>query len=351
MRKIKKEMLAGNYMGKEMIYAPVMITACNRYKHLERCIGSLQRNGYAKDTELYISVDFPWEERYEDDWKKVCEFLKKPIDGFKKVTIYYQERNLGFYKNKTFLYEKVYERHDRVIFTEDDNEFSPNFLEYIDKGLMLYEKDPHVFGICGYGYNYDFNCGNNNVIALTNCCVWGCGFWREKEKMVSEQLHVKVWEKKAQNLRLMWNLYRNRKRLFSRMLGVLLSDTQPEIIERRDISRGIVMALNGWYTVNPALSKVRNWGWDGTGMNIPGIKEKQEEYENQEIDSNLHFEYNVGELELNVSNNRLLDANGEWNADRAKWYNDPLTYFLYWTLGKRNFRRLIRREKQRRENI
>ena len=74
MRKIKKEMLAGNYMGKEMIYAPVMITACNRYKHLERCIGSLQRNGYAKDTELYISVDFPLRDPGSDDLLSGAQF-------------------------------------------------------------------------------------------------------------------------------------------------------------------------------------------------------------------------------------------------------------------------------------
>lgn len=330
-------------MESKMVYAPVMITACNRYRHLERCIASLARNGYAKDTELYISVDYPWAEEYVEDWKKVCAFLKKPIDGFKKTTVYYQKKNLGFYQNKTFLYEKVYERHDRVIFTEDDNEFSPNFLEYIDKGLMLYENDPNVFGICGYGFDYEFAAHGNNVIALTNCCVWGCGFWREKERIMSEQMHLRVWEKKARNPLLMYRLYKRRKRLFSRMLGVLLSDSQPEAIESRDISRGVVMALNGWYTVNPVLSKVRNWGWDGTGMNIPGSREKQEEYEKQKIDSGLHFEYFDTRLQRDRANDRQLDAHGEWNSERAKWYRDPLTYVLYWALGKERFRKYVRK--------
>ncbi len=330
-------------MESKMIYAPVMITACNRYRHLERCIASLKKNGCAKETELYISVDYPWDDQYVEDWKKVCAFLKKPIDGFKQVTIYYQEKNLGFYKNKTFLYEKVYERHDRVIFTEDDNEFSTNFLEYIDKGLMLYEKDPNVFAICGYGYDYDFNTHGNNVIALTNCCVWGCGFWREKERIMSEQLHLHVWEKKARNPVLMFGIYRNRKRLFSRMLGVLLSEYQPETIESRDISRAVVMALNGWYSVNPVLSKVRNWGWDGTGMNISGSREKQEEYEKQKIDAEPHFEYFDTGLQRDKDNDRQLDEHGEWNSERARWYADPLTYLLYWILGKRLFKKYVRK--------
>lgn len=330
-------------MESKMIYAPVMITACNRYRHLERCIASLKKNGFAKETELYISVDYPWDDQYVEDWKKVCAFLKKPIDGFKQVTIYYQEKNLGFYNNKTFLYEKVYERHDRVIFTEDDNEFSTNFLEYIDKGLMLYEKDPNVFAICGYGYDYDFNTHGNNVIALTNCCVWGCGFWREKERIMSEQLHLHVWEKKARNPVLMFGIYRNRKRLFSRMLGVLLSEYQPETIESRDISRAVVMALNGWYSVNPVLSKVRNWGWDGTGMNISGSREKQEEYEKQKIDAEPHFEYFDTGLQRDKDNDRQLDEHGEWNSERARWYADPLTYLLYWILGKRLFKKYVRK--------
>lgn len=331
-------------MRSEMICAPVMITACNRYEHLERCIASLKKNGCAKDTELYISVDYPWEERYVEDWKKVCTYLKKPIEGFKQVTIYYQEKNLGFYENKTFLYEKVFERHDRVIFTEDDNEFSPNFLEYINKGLVRYEKDPNVFAICGYGYDYHFNSKGDNVIALTNCCVWGCGFWREKERIMLAQMRLSVWKKKARNPLLMAGLYHKRKRLFSRMLGVLLTEDQPEVIESRDISRGVVMALNGWYSVNPVLSKVRNWGWDGTGMNIMGSREKQEEYETQKIDEEPHFEYFDSKLQKDWRNDRKLDEHGEWNIERAKWYNDPLTYCLYWILGKKNFRRLIRGE-------
>ena len=156
---------------------------------------------------------------------------------------------------------------------------------------------------------------------------------------MSDQMHLRIWEKKARNPFLMFRIYRRRKRLFSRMLGVLLAEGQPEIIESRDISRGVVMALNGWYSVNPVLSKVRNWGWDGTGMNIPGNREKQEEYEKQNIDEELHFEYFDTKLQMDKKNDRQMDGHGEWNSERAKWYADPLTYLLYWFLGKNLFRK------------
>lgn len=327
-----------------MIYAPIMILTCNRYQHLERCIESLKRNGYAKETELFISVDYPPNDEYVEGWQKVCELLKKPIEGFKNVNIFFQDVNLGEDKNEEFLYERVYAIYDRVILSEDDNEFSPNFIEYIDKGLMIYENDPNVFGVCGYGYEYEFNVHGNNILALSNFNMWGCGLWRDKERLISEQLSYRLWEKKARNIFIMHRLYRNRKRMFSRMLGTLLGEQFSEKLDRTDVNRAIILSLNGWYTVNPVVSKVRNWGWDGSGINIIGNNMKQVEYEKQAIDTNPHFEYKSDKIQLEVSNNRLLDSHGEWQSDRAKWYNDPLTYLLYWVLGKKNFFKYIRKE-------
>lgn len=328
-----------------MIYAPVMIITCNRHEHLNRCIESLKRNSYAKDTELYISVDYPPADRYVEGWKKVCELLKKPIEGFKKVNIYIQEKNLGPVENAEFLYRKIFASCDRVIVSEDDNEFAPDFIEYMDKGLMLYENHPRVFGVGAYAFDYGFHPHGNNVIALTDFNMWGCGLWREKEKLIEEQLSYMQWEKKARNPFIMYKLYRHRKRLFSRMLGELLQVEQKEQMDKTDINRGIVLALNGWCTVHPILTKVRNWGWDGSGLNIVGTEAKKEEYTGQYLDQELHFEYRTANLQLDRHNDCLMDANDEWNRDRAKWYNDPLTYFLYWILGRKNFFRYIRGQK------
>ncbi len=325
-----------------MIYAPVMIITCNRDQHLARCIASLAKNGYASETELFISVDYPPEDRYVDGWNRVCRLLERPIEGFKKVNIYLQEKNLGPLGNEDFLFRKVFALYDRVITSEDDNEFAPNFIEYIDKGLMLYEKNQRVFGICGYAFDYRFRARGNNVIALTDFNMWGCGLWREKESIMARQLSYREWEKKARNLFVMGRLYHNRKRLFSRMLGELLTCGEKVWAEKTDINRGIALALNGWCTVHPVLTKVRNWGWDGSGLNIIGAVEKQDEYEGQRLDTDLHFKYQTKNLRLVTCNNRLMDANDEWNRDRARWYNDPLTYLLYWILGKKNFQKWVR---------
>lgn len=326
-----------------MIYAPVMIFTCNRDQHLARCIASLAKNGYACKTELFISVDYPPEEKYVDGWNRVCRLLEKPIEGFKKVNIYIQEQNLGPMENEEFLYRKVFAVYDRVIISEDDNEFAPNFIEYMDKGLMIYEKHPKVFGIGGYAFDYGFKTQGDNVVALTDFNMWGCGLWREKESIMARQLSYREWEKRARNPFTMWRLFYNRKRLFSRMLGELLTHGKKEWAEKTDINRGIVLALNGWYTVHPVLTKVRNWGWDGSGSNIIVAAGKQDEYEGQRLDTDFHFKFQSKKLRLETRNNRLMDANDEWNRDRARWYNDPLTYLLYWILGKKNFQKWVRR--------
>ena len=78
-----------------MIYAPIMIITLNRSRHLKECIESLQRNGWAKYTELYISVDFPPSEKYMKGYLEIKKYLNKKIEGFKKVNVIFQKKKFG----------------------------------------------------------------------------------------------------------------------------------------------------------------------------------------------------------------------------------------------------------------
>ena len=49
-----------------MSYAPVLITTCNRYEHLKRCVESLSKCTLASETDLIISVDYPPSDKYVD---------------------------------------------------------------------------------------------------------------------------------------------------------------------------------------------------------------------------------------------------------------------------------------------
>ena len=78
--------------------APVLIVTLNRYSHLRRCIESLQRNKLAKDTDLYIGLDYPPGQEYEAGYEQVLNYLNGGIDGFHEVVIVKQSVNMGILK-------------------------------------------------------------------------------------------------------------------------------------------------------------------------------------------------------------------------------------------------------------
>ena len=74
------------------------------------------------------------------------------------------------------------EKYDRWIMAEDDIEFSPVFLEYMNKCLDLFEDDPEVFAVNGYTYpvTYKVSEGSNVVKQFATVSEWGIGYWRKK---------------------------------------------------------------------------------------------------------------------------------------------------------------------------
>lgn len=80
---------------------------------------------------LVIGLDFPPSEHYQDFFKK--KECLHTIQSFKEIIILEAERNLGVVANCNRLYDYVQKQgYDSYIFTEDDNEFAPIFLEYIN---------------------------------------------------------------------------------------------------------------------------------------------------------------------------------------------------------------------------
>ena len=99
-----------------MKMCPVVIPTLNRYQHLKRCVESLAICRYAAETELYISVDYPPSEKYREGYDRVLEYVNGGIAGFKAVHVFFQEKNLGTCDNTFFLYSKVFEKYDRLIY-------------------------------------------------------------------------------------------------------------------------------------------------------------------------------------------------------------------------------------------
>ena len=263
-------------------FAPIVIPTLNRQEHLERCIDSLKRCSGSENTVLVVGLDYPPSEHYYDGYKKMKEYLPT-IQGFKEVIILEAKSNLGVIANCARLYDYVQKQgYDRYIFTEDDNEFSPNFLEYINWGLEHFKDEHSVYAICGFK-DVNTETINNNIYILNDIfCAWGFGSWFNRyEKKKELQNHViirklldnasitdaftsKVWQLSSLTIQLAQRTY----------WGDMIVSLLPK--EER-------------WCVFPKENKVRNWGWDGTGTH-GGSPESFERYSTMLIDSEEHFD-------------------------------------------------------------
>ncbi len=255
-----------------MIYAPIIIPTLNRIEHLKRCIRSLQDNAWAEYTPLIISVDYPPEDKYRDGYQKICAYLRDGVAGFLNLKFFFQKKNLGVYGNIQFLRSYVAERYDRYIYIEDDNELSPNFIEYIDKGLELFENDDRVVAVCASGAAEEKDEDDSNVVLSHNFSAWGYGTWVRKMKTYEKEITRESFLNIASSWRMLLKIYQYDYELVYALQNVILRrtgmyrlpDGQIPVI---DMTLKIYMVLNDKYAVCPKLQKVRNWGYDGSGVN------------------------------------------------------------------------------------
>lgn len=259
-----------------MVYAPILITTLNRYDHLKRCITSLQNNGWAKYTELYIGVDYPPAEKYVEGYKKIREYLEAGIDGFAEVHIYFHETNLGPFPNYDFLRKITDEKYDRFIFSEDDNEFAPSFIEFMDKALDKYADDEDIISIYGWhpGIKKEIKEGTA-VFKVKDFSAYGYGTWVSKYENMLANIDREYIEKICDD-------NKNLKKMRTGNPAVLLAGTSALLRKERlyytkdgsiphiDMMYMLYFVLEDKYMICSTRSLVKNWGYDGTGVNCDG---------------------------------------------------------------------------------
>ena len=261
-------------------YAPIVIPTLCRNEHFMRCVESLSRCSLADQTELFIGLDYPPSDKYRPGYEAICEFIPT-ITGFGKVTIIKRDKNYGAVENMNDLVKTVLDQYDRYIFTEDDNEFAPNFLEYINWGLESYRDDNSVFAICGCK---DIETGDiaNNVYKLNTIFnAWGYGSWGDRYEK----------KKKTQNREVLGEIIKKASILdaFSKKSLRLSSLTYQYATHTfyGDVLVSLIPESEKW-CIFPKVNKVRNWGWDGTGLH-GGTPEMFAKYSSLPIDNELHF--------------------------------------------------------------
>lgn len=277
-----------------MQYAPVIIPTLNRKDHLSRCIESLANNAGAQNTEVYISVDYPPSDKYVKGYQEVKEYLDAfDISRFKKLHIIYQEKNLGPKANCDFLEQVARKAADRYIFTEDDNEFSANFLEYINKGLELYENNPDVIAICGFK-DTDWEYDNNEIAYVKLLPAYGYGTWFKKSDKLKKHGVELLLDKKTLSLKNMVSLAKKNRALFEMLICDVWCTNKGLFWEKGELywcdsMKSIYMHLTDAVCVVPQLPKSRTWGNDGSGVNM-GVTDINPEIK-WPLDQRKHFDY------------------------------------------------------------
>lgn len=305
-----------------MIYAPVIIPTLNRFNHFHNCLESLEACTGAEHTDVYVALDYPPSDKYVEGWKKIDSYLhkKEQNNHFKSLTVYRRTENYFFSgkgNSKTAIND-LPKSVDRYIYTEDDNLFSPNFLEYINKGLEKYKNDPSVLAICGYCHPYKFKFADNNYFFhQTDFSAWGYGVWIEKNNLArTEILQNHIFRRTFS-----WkNLKKVSKTGENHIFSYIYCSMQPSMRTARytDTQLSSYMVIKNMFVVMPAISKVRNMGWDASGTSfmkngVPKDKlDIAKRHAHQQIDEMSTFEYEGNPMSFVTENNRIavLESDG-----------------------------------------
>ena len=269
-----------------MIYAPVIIPTLNRYEHFRKCLESLEACTGAENTDVYVALDFPPSEKYVDGWKKNDAYLKEKAlnNRFHSLIVYRRETNY-FFSGKSNLRTAINDLPDNVnrfILSEDDNVFSPNFIEYMNDGLEKYKNDSNCIAVCGYNYQgVKLKGYEKNVYLSREYSAWGVGFFKSNWQQINKYITRDFAESIMSSWHNIWTIYKNEPRLLNTILlnldcGRIFGDTM--IVSYQ--------YLNNKYSLFPKVSKVRNIGFDGSGTSI---FEVDDTFNGQVIDTESKF--------------------------------------------------------------
>ena len=310
-------------------YAPVFIPTLNRSDHFIKLFESLEKCTGAEYTEVFISLDYPPDSKYEKGHSVIDEYLhnKEKFNRFKELHVFRQTKNLGVIGNIDFLRHYWTKYFDVYIFSEDDNVFSPNFLDFINKGLQKYRDDSKVCAINGYTQPYEFKFKNNSFFMFNNDFGgWGFGSWQRKMEVIEQDIYNGGF-RKSLSLKNLLKIKKHGLIHLRRYIGYSLT-RHPDRIRPYDTVLSIYMIVNDMYVVCPRVSTVRNEGWDNSGNSTSYFqnnikKEKQQYYAsrhmNQQIDTNSDFNYYGDPKSFFDYNNRLA----------AKESSDKISFFKF----------------------
>ena len=317
-----------------MTFYPVVIPTLNRYEHFKNCVESLAKNTLAGETELIIGLDYPPSEKYREGWKKIKAYIPT-ITGFKDVVCLERTENFGSGKNSSDLEEYALSKYDAYIYSEDDNIFSPYFLQFINDGLEKYRDDDSVFAVCGYSYPIDWETDKECVLQHQYFSAWGYGIWKNREETISKEFTYDFLKQKILKRNTSYRI-NTINSLYA--LNLLYSDD----FDFTDVNRSVYLFLSGKNVLMPRKTLVKNIGWDGSGEHC--ILEKSSFFNEQELDDSNNIPLNDSQslFSHNLESFQTeLHSDQRWNRVKMnlffmfnKCFSFPISRKIYCVLRK-----------------
>ncbi|EQB39072.1 hypothetical protein M947_07885 [Sulfurimonas hongkongensis] len=238
--------------------APIVLFVYSRKEHTKEMVEALQKNEFAKESELFIYSDAAKNEDVTIKVDAVREYLKT-IDGFKKVSIIEREKNWGLAENIIDGVTKIVNKYGKIIVLEDDLVTSPYFLKFMNEALKFYMNEKKVWHVSGWNYPIQADgLGDVFLWRVMNC--WGWATWvnrweffeKDIKKTISKFTQDEITRFNLEGIKNFWDQ--------------VVSNQDGKLDTWAIFWYATIFKQNG-LCLNPSQTFVKNIGHDGSGVN------------------------------------------------------------------------------------
>lgn len=252
-----------------MIYAPVILFVYNRLVHTKQTIEALASNVHAAESDLWVFSDGPKFKEAETHVAEVREYIyslaEQPV--FRSLTVVESQENKGLANSIIQGVTSVLANADRAIILEDDLVTAPDFLKFMNDCLHYYRDKP-VGSISGYSPIKNLPSDYvESVYVSKRSCSHGWATWRDRWQGVDwEAVEFDQFRKNSVLRREFDSTGADR---FDRLRRQVECD-----IESWSVRFGFYLYMQNLTVVYPAISRVSNIGFDGSGVHAKSNHQK-----------------------------------------------------------------------------
>lgn len=241
----------------------IVITVYNRKDHIKQCLESIETAEGAEFYHVVVGSDAPASASHQVEIEEVRKYLleKENNNNFDRLSLIFHKENIGQRENikkcnslaKSLGYQTF-------IMMEDDIVVGESFLDFMSEGLYKYRDCEQVLAVNGY-LDPTLNSFEKKPFLYNRFNAYGFASWYEKWDLVVEKRNANNYADKVLSD---IDLFRKQAELSVNV------KSYPFLAERfyraGDIEVGLLMELEGLYTLQSHVSLTANRGMDGSGL-------------------------------------------------------------------------------------